>query len=124
MSDTKEKGRERLKVYVHVTNPETGNVRVFGPEDDVPEEARVLITNPDVWTTEPLGAEAPEATGPVPEGGQFPNEAAVRENVGNVSKSELYAMSKDELRQRAENAGIETSDGDTKRELVEAITAR
>lgn len=41
---------KRLTGYVHITNPDTGEACVFGPDDDVPDWAEELITNPSAWS--------------------------------------------------------------------------
>jgi hypothetical protein len=38
-----------LARYVHVRNPEGGDMTVFGPGEYPPEWARGLITNPKAW---------------------------------------------------------------------------
>jgi len=39
----------RLAAYVYVTNPETRVVEGIGPDDEVPDWAARLITNPEAW---------------------------------------------------------------------------
>lgn len=41
-----------LATNVHVTDAE-GTAHVFGPADEVPEWAQVLITNPKAWAEAP-----------------------------------------------------------------------
>lgn len=115
-------GERRLRNYVHVTDPETQQVKHFGPEDEVPSWAQELITNPKAWDTydEPgIPVEGVPAPGP----NQFAG-ATELVSLGNQSKSQLYGRDKDELRTFAEDAGIDTSNLSTKQDLVEAITAR
>lgn len=38
-----------LTCYVHVAHPDTGEIQIFGPDDEVPAWAVKAITNPDVW---------------------------------------------------------------------------
>lgn len=47
----------RLASYVNVTDPETGAAATFGPDDELPEWAEKVITNPKAW----------EAAEPTPE---------------------------------------------------------
>lgn len=44
----------RLQYFVTVEDPKTGERKAFGPEDEIPDWAAELITNPSAW------AEAPE----------------------------------------------------------------
>ena len=39
----------RLASYVNVTDPETGAAATFGPDDELPEWAETVITNPKAW---------------------------------------------------------------------------
>lgn len=42
----------RLASYVNVTDPETGAAATFGPDDEVPEWAEKVITNPKAWAAD------------------------------------------------------------------------
>lgn len=41
--------QERLTGHTTVVNPETGEAETFTPEQDVPDWAKRLITNPSAW---------------------------------------------------------------------------
>jgi hypothetical protein len=113
----KESGR-KLNGYVHVTSPEDGKTKIFGPDDDVPEWAAELITNPKVWETqEGVLSEEPPVPGP--------NEFATKgQGTKATTKTELYALDKEQLVQMNEDAGIEASMSDSKQTLVENLFAR
>jgi hypothetical protein len=76
MTETQTDNRGKvLNAVVHVTHPETGEGFVFGPpgtvglggeriEDEVPEWAQQVITNPNVWVTEDELADAEPIPGP------------------------------------------------------------
>ncbi|MFJ3248317.1 hypothetical protein [Streptomyces sp. NPDC086782] len=49
-----------LNGFVHLTD-ETGVAHVFGPADEVPEWAQVLITNPKAWAEPPSVSRLTEA---------------------------------------------------------------
>lgn len=49
-------GGPRLASYVHVLNPDTDATESFGPDDQVPDWAARLITNPKAWA----GGQPPE----------------------------------------------------------------
>jgi hypothetical protein len=42
----------KLRTYVHVTD-DKGQPHAFGPDDNVPEWAQALITNPKAWAEAP-----------------------------------------------------------------------
>jgi hypothetical protein len=50
-----------LATIVHVTDAE-GAAHVFGPADEVPEWAQVLITNPKAWAEAPSVSRLTEST--------------------------------------------------------------
>jgi hypothetical protein len=53
----------RLASYVHVRDAD-GVVHVFGPDDEVPEWAAALITNPVAWAEPPSGNQLPDPDAP------------------------------------------------------------
>ncbi|MEV4939555.1 hypothetical protein [Streptomyces zaomyceticus] len=55
----------RLATNVHVTDA-SGTSHVFGPADEVPEWAQVLITNPKAWAEAPSTANRSADPAPKP----------------------------------------------------------
>lgn len=41
--------KHQLTGYTTVTNPETNAEHTYGPDDEVPDWAKELITNPSAW---------------------------------------------------------------------------
>lgn len=102
---------KRLAAYTAV-HDDDGQVHWFGPDTDVPTWAAERITNPDAWESEKKpAAETGESTSTSTEGGV-------------LTKTALYQMDRDELALLAEQNGIEVRDGDSKKAIVEALTAR
>lgn len=119
---TRKSSGRKLRSFVHIPDPNTNKVRVFGPDDDVPDEFAEQVTNPKAWDDYELDEPVPSEGEPVPGANQF---AGVSGVAGlNLSKAQLYGMHKDELVEMAEQGGVDTSNLTTKQELVEAITAR
>ena len=109
---------KRLTRHVHVTNPHTGERKVFGPEDDLPDWAAEAITNPKAFANVDRPDADPET--PVPGANQF-----VVNGVPVRNRDDLYSLSKSELLDLAEAAGIEgLTNRDTKQDIVESITAQ
>lgn len=76
---------KRLNTYVHVTNPETGQTEVFGPDDTVPGWAEKAITAPGVWDD---GTEAEEPVVPGPSQSEpFDPDSAEAVEKSGVAKS-------------------------------------
>lgn len=69
-----------LKTNVHVTDS-AGVSHVFGPADEVPEWAQVLITNPKAWDVPPLPRQSTSATPPAKKAPA--TRAAPRRKAGN-----------------------------------------
>jgi hypothetical protein len=65
----------RLNCHVYITGPD-GGVHGFGPNSDVPDWARKMITNPHVWDSAPepilIGSKTPPDA--LPSGGDVPVE--------------------------------------------------
>ena len=119
VKEKKSTGKDRrLASYVHLSHPVTGTREVFGPEDEVPDWAQELITNPKAW--EGGNPHAIDETAPVPGANEFATTGAKTP----LSKTQLYALDKEELIKLSESAGIEASMHDSKRTLVENLTAR
>lgn len=57
------KAKHRLATYVHV-DVGGGEVKVFGPNDEIPAEVAELITNPKAWAA---GEADEESTDPEPQ---------------------------------------------------------
>ncbi|QIG58385.1 head-tail connector protein [Mycobacterium phage Cornie] len=79
---------------------EFGNVHTFGPGDDVPGWARILITNPSVWDRV---AESAEDDGPPPRSGKGSGEGPWR----------AYAAQK----------GVDVSEADGREEIIALLQA-
>ena len=111
-------GPRRLAAYVHLTHPVTGERLVYGPDDEVPDWAQELITNPKAW-----GGGLPHAideNAVVPGANQFATTGAQI----SMSKSDAYKLDKEELVKLNEQAGIAASMSDSKKTLVENLFAR
>lgn len=108
----------RLVAYVHLNHPVTGERMVYGPDDEVPDWAAELITNPKAWD----GGlpHAIDENAPVPGANQFATTGADI----SMSKTQAYTLDKEELVKLNEQAGIEANMDMTKRTLVENLYAR
>jgi hypothetical protein len=93
---------KKLARIVHVTDPETFERHVFGPDDDVPKWAAAMITNSKAWADETQDEDAGEKEEPPPpppapatDGGGDGQEGA--RPPGNASRADwaAYALSLD-----------------------------
>lgn len=93
----------RLVATVVLRDPVTFAPVAFGPGDDVPDWAAVLITNPEVWEGVPV------AVAPSPPVGEPP-----RSGRGASAKA---------WRKYAESVGVVVPEGASREEIIAAVDA-
>ena len=121
---------KRLAVSVTVYDEDTGRSTTYQAGDEVADEHVDLITNPDVWETEPdevLVVPGPSQFGrgvfPEFDPSEVPMPPAKLDGEGGEEGDDLDSMKKDDLLDVAAARGVEVSSSATKAEIIEALRA-